>query len=462
MGAKATFDTSTFTIRLDLVAPDVNDKVSIDTQVDLYSDAKEDWNGDADLQKFDFPFTTIGGEDLGGGLEAGDYYFLRTDLGWKVQPYDADHELTITGNLYPINAADTLIVATSAIHTVATILERSQLTQTVAEQLVSVVVSATVSATTDNTAIASAVWNAQVTTAVASSSYGEVMRSQMFGPHIHFDGDLGTAGTNIPLGTHRYPVNNFADAFTIADRESRTVVRMLSEGVLTSGTDAGGYLIEGDHPLKVQLQTSANVSTTNTQFRELYMRNATLDGWVVCREAVLENVTGFQGVAHQCMLNPGTVQITGANSSHFLNCFSGQPGTSTPIIDMNGKNVDLGFRQYWGGITIQNNTANNNISLDLGAGQIIIASTCTAGTIVCRGVGKLTDNSNGATVIDEMVATTGGLTAAQSEKLTELWQIFGLDPVNPLLTTTSTRTAGASVTQSITGTPDQSITITRT
>jgi len=459
MAAKATFDLDNLLIIFDQVAPDGNGKVSIDTQVDIYSDAKEVWNTSALYPGFEFPFNTIGGEDLGGGLGAGDYYFLRTDLGWRIRPYEADHELTITGNLYPVDANDPLVVPTSSAYTVPVIFERSQLTQTVTPTT-SVVVSAVVSATTDNTAIASAVWARNVS-ATVSGSYGEAMRTVVFGHVIYFDGDLGTAGTAYPLGTKKYPVNNFADAVAIASTENAPIIHMESEGIVQSTDSIDGMIVEGHHPLKVQVQVSAGASTVHTQFRTLYLRNAALNGWVVCRDAVLENVTGFQGVAHQCMLNPGTITLTGSQSSHFLDCYSGVPGTSTPVIDADGKNVDFALRNYNGGIEIQNNTAANNISIDMNSGQIILASTCTAGTIVCRGTGKLIDNSNGATVIDE-ITDTGALSADQDERLRELHQIQGLESGVPLVTTTSTRTAGASVTQTIAGDPATSITITRT
>lgn len=39
-----------------------------------------------------------GGDDLGGGLSIPPYYFLLN--GWRVRPMEANHNLTITGNLF--------------------------------------------------------------------------------------------------------------------------------------------------------------------------------------------------------------------------------------------------------------------------------------------------------------------------------------------------------------------------
>lgn len=458
MGVKATFypeATPYKLIEFDLVTP-VSSRVNANAQTDLYSDAKEDWLANPALMNFEFPFTTIGGNELSDVLEAGDYYFLRTDLGWRIRPNEADHTFTLTGNVYPIDPADDIIVPTSSAATVATILERSQLTQTVVDQI---------------NQTASAVWATPVD-GVVSGSFGEVMRSQAFNGHgkVIFDGDIGSPGTAWPLGTPKYPIDNFADAFTVARRENAPIVHCEAEGVLLATDDATGIIIEGHHPLKVQIQASAGVVTTNTIFREVYLRNASLDGWIVCRDAVLENITGFQGVAHQCMLNPGTVQITGAQGSHFLDCYSGQPGTSTPVIDMNGKNVDIGMRGYWGGIRFTNNTAANNISVDLGSGQVILASTCTSGVLVARGYGKLVDDSgnhistgtwNGVTVVNETRSDAGvALSPTQDLRLRELWQLGGLDVAAPLVAKASSL-AVASITQSIIGNPEASVTVTR-
>lgn len=54
------------------------------------------------------------------------------------------------------------------------------------------------------------------------------------------------------------------------------------------------------------------------------------------------------------------------------------------------------------------------MSIDLSSGNIILASTVTNGTIVCRGIGRLVDESgndilsgtwNGATIINQLINT---------------------------------------------------------
>ena len=69
----------------------------IDVVVDLYSDAKEDWLSDTVLNKFRFPLLAIGGQAIGGGRVISPYIMMR--YGWKVRPQEANHTLTVAGNL---------------------------------------------------------------------------------------------------------------------------------------------------------------------------------------------------------------------------------------------------------------------------------------------------------------------------------------------------------------------------
>jgi len=51
----------------------------------------------------------VGSDDLGGGLSIPPYYFLQGL--WRVRPMEADHDLTITGNLF-VEGGGTPVVRT--------------------------------------------------------------------------------------------------------------------------------------------------------------------------------------------------------------------------------------------------------------------------------------------------------------------------------------------------------------
>lgn len=83
-----TFDPISHRIILD------SDSVSA---AEIYS-RSADWLAVGDNAKYGAVFRQIGGDDLGGGLSIPPYLFLQGM--WRVRPREANHNLTITGNLF--------------------------------------------------------------------------------------------------------------------------------------------------------------------------------------------------------------------------------------------------------------------------------------------------------------------------------------------------------------------------
>jgi hypothetical protein len=85
----------------------VLDKASV-TATEIFS-RWEDWAAVADNAKYGMVIRQVGGDDLGDGLSIPPYYFLQG--GWRVRPMEADHDLTITGNLF-VDGGGTPVVRT--------------------------------------------------------------------------------------------------------------------------------------------------------------------------------------------------------------------------------------------------------------------------------------------------------------------------------------------------------------
>lgn len=100
MGAKVTAHADTRLIEI-TEAPS-SGFVTLDVVTDIYSDLKEDWLTDPLLQVLRFPLRSFG--DPIGAQQIGPYVFLNNLAGWRMQPYDADHEVNLIGNLIPESA----------------------------------------------------------------------------------------------------------------------------------------------------------------------------------------------------------------------------------------------------------------------------------------------------------------------------------------------------------------------
>ena len=115
-----TFDGPNYLIIVD------NAVTELDVQVDLYSDWK-DWIQVGSNAKYYPAFRTVGGDPAGGGKRLGDFYFLQNQagVGWRIRPYEGDHTLKLTGNLYPEDAAVAMFDTTLGDYSVLSIIERS-------------------------------------------------------------------------------------------------------------------------------------------------------------------------------------------------------------------------------------------------------------------------------------------------------------------------------------------------
>lgn len=115
MGVKLYADTTAKTLVVTL-APDGNDRVYVNTQVDIWSDLIEDWEATLALRKFTFPVVAIGGDTISLGKLGTTYVLLDP---WQIAPYEADHEFVIEGNLATELEATTMVLPTVGGYTVS-------------------------------------------------------------------------------------------------------------------------------------------------------------------------------------------------------------------------------------------------------------------------------------------------------------------------------------------------------
>ena len=97
---------------------------------ELYSRWKDWLVNDPSRFRFDPAFSgSVGGEPLGGGVFVGGYFFLQN--GWVVRPQEQDHQLIVSGNLYPIPDTANLFTSTLGGFQVIVGMRTSSLTQQV-------------------------------------------------------------------------------------------------------------------------------------------------------------------------------------------------------------------------------------------------------------------------------------------------------------------------------------------
>jgi hypothetical protein len=220
-----------------------------------------------------------------------------------------------------------------------------------------------------------------------------------FGGGITVDETSPYTGTDFPVGTPQQPVNNLSDALLIAASRGFTTFFIVGDAIIDSGGDYSGMIFIGESMTKSHLTIASDANVLNSEFESAYV-TGTLDGNARLKGCCIDNLTYVYGVIEQCMLNPGAIVLGGSNAAHFLDCWSGVAGSNTPTINCGGSGQSLALRNYNGGIKLLNKSGSDPISIDLNSGHIVLDNTITNGEIVLRGVGKLTDNSVGASVDD--------------------------------------------------------------
>lgn len=137
----------------------------------IYSEWKR-WVAIGDNAKHPQALQVVGGDPLGGGLFVSSYFFLTNN--WKVRPMEANHTLTITGNLTTIDGSDP-IVSTLGNYRVLSVL-----TVPVQAQAYDAGGGGGGSGTAPSaTEIANAVWNKMVSEHTVSGSFGEYLQKKL-------------------------------------------------------------------------------------------------------------------------------------------------------------------------------------------------------------------------------------------------------------------------------------------
>lgn len=213
----------------------------------------------------------------------------------------------------------------------------------------------------------------------------------------------GTAGTTYPTGTERQPVNNFVDGLSIAGERGFNTFYIRGDATIDAGLDFTDYVFIGQGENLSLLTISASADVLNCTFAQATVQG-TLDGESRIEDCSLLSLNFVSGVIKRCTLNEDTITLAGSAEAQFINCQSGVAGATTPVINCGGSGQPLVMNNYNGGITLMNKTGVDAASINLTSGQIILLSSVTNGSIVCRGTGTLTDNSAGATVVDELVS----------------------------------------------------------
>jgi hypothetical protein len=202
-----------------------------------------------------------------------------------------------------------------------------------------------------------------------------------------------TAPTAYVDGTADNPIKTWAHALTLATTVGIRSFRFLPSSSIQLTADSTGYRFVGDVTIDLNGQAIANAF-----FRDCYTISGTSTGddWMM-QNCGIGTATLYHGYAIECRLKGTITTVTG--NDYLFNFCADNVTTGEATIVMTA-NANVYMRDYRGGIQINALTAGSEFIID-GAGRILLADTCTGGTLTIRGH------------FPEIVGGAGYLTAAQ-------------------------------------------------
>lgn len=232
--------------------------------------------------------------------------------------------------------------------------------------------------------------------------------------------DITTSNTGVeyPIGTREYPVNNVADAITIGNSKGFSTLEILADLTIGSSNNINGFTINGKSHVTTYVNIHFSALAVDVRITNCTI-TGTLDGGTYIDQCIVDDLVYVNGHIHNSGLR-GTISLDGNADAVFADCVTVDMDDA-PIINMGGSGQDLAMPNYSGLLTITTLTGANNIGIGLNAGNIIIDSTVTNGTIIVSGIGMVTDNSTGSADVN-----TDGLMSRQT--ITEInWNKIHVD-----------------------------------
>ena len=332
-----------------------------DTIVDVERDWYSEWKQfvlTGDNAKFPPAFRTVGGDELTPGIEAGAYFFLQNQDGWRIRPAEADATILIVGNLAPEDSSLPMTVPTIGGFTV--LLQGLQpITQSVEEILTE-------------------------------------QQNALFAGRVTIDVANGEAGTGGVIGSESSPVNNIADARVIADARNFRKFSIINGTLLLDQNYDDWEFIGSGFNSAIDMNGQ---SVNNSIFREIMFSGTGL-GTIVAFTCQVgpASLTGIDGTFFDCSVL-GTITNSAAGDLFFKDCADAISGLGTPTMIMVPGGGTLQLRSWNGGILIQGFTeAGHSASLEVDPGRLVLDATNTGGSMLVRGLGTFTDNSAGTSI----------------------------------------------------------------
>jgi hypothetical protein len=246
--------------------------------------------------------------------------------------------------------------------------------------------------------------------------YSGIDHSAAFrGAAVYIDIANGTSGTKYPRGTPGTPVNNIADARTIADELGLNTIRL--RGSVTLDTNFDNFRFEGISNVSSDIVDLNGQGCSGASFVNLTLIGsaASLASYDAS-SCIINSSQLLLGSYRQCMFKGNCAFDTGNTVLNL--CGSETTAGVSPVFGFSASGSNAEFNNFSGIATISGISEQaQTVVLSFTSGMTTIDNSCISGTIHIHGVVSVTDNSGP----DCNVIRTSQLEAAPAAYEGRIW-----------------------------------------
>jgi len=341
-----------------LPEPDAFGVLQLSWREDVY-EAWKDWLlAYGTNMKYEKLFRTFGGDELTPSLDAGAYFVVQNNRGWRFRPFESDHTVYCVDNLPAQDSLLPIMIPTIGGYTVLLDGIRPN-TEGVPREMAPQV----------------------------AGIHGQVSREIWLDPSLVVNGN----------GYQQSPYNNLTDA--IDDGEANGISSLVLLDDVTLDRNLKNFSVRG---IGVPSLDLAGYDMKGSEFHRVKITGNYTNS-IIVQESVLLPGMYLNGNFEKCAMAGDLFCVPGA-TIFMTNNGSGVAGLGRPTITMSdgGARVLLSVRDNNGGMTIKGSQhVDDEVTVEVNKGSVTFDSTNTAGSMVVRTDGKFVDETTGATISRE-------------------------------------------------------------
>ena len=269
--------------------------------------------------------------------------------------------------------------------------------------------------------IADAIWDEDLSEHGAANSASVALRGTGYAVgNLTYDSVNGFAGTGYPIGTSYKPSNNLTDTLLIMGYGNVDDLVLRTDLTIGATHDVSNLLIRTIGLMGTDVGLSTGCTANQTTFRNVNLSGViTAGNELLVYDSSIGNLENFRGIMNNVSFAQGS-ELTLNGWAEIIQGTCGGDPTNEVEISINA--TPLNISQWTGNLKLTNKSGTDRTVINCNSGNIIIASTCTTGTIQILGTAAVEDNSGvGCTVdVDSLIAVETITDGVWDEALTGL------------------------------------------